>query len=173
MRKKKLSEDNGLETARANACLSSIPKKRGKFQGKPGRSGPPGNENDFKHGLYSLMAQRRRGLPSGRTVFGREFKRRLKEYTEALGGEDVSPMKRTLIEDVVWLDYYIMAIDLALSGRRLSIAGKQGHSLLEIRPRLAAQRRENLKTLGLERKVKTPTLGDMRQELLNKRNGST
>ncbi len=117
--------------------------------GKRARSGPPGNSNAIKHGLYGLMAMRKKGKPNGRTSFGKAFRGAEQEYITAYGG-DPSPMETTLITDTVWCDFYIIVIDGDLVGKRLIRKGRP-HPLLEIRLRLAAHRRENLKTLGLKR----------------------
>jgi hypothetical protein len=127
--------------------------------GKPGRSGPPHNQNNLKHGLYSLMAQRTDGKPNGRTAFGRAFKAREQEYITAYGG-DVSPMEMTLITDIVWHDFYVSTIDAEIAKGGLLTDGK-AHPLLEYRPRFAAHRRDTLRTLGLKRVSKQLTVHDL------------
>jgi hypothetical protein len=129
--------------------------------GKPGRSGPPKNQNNLKHGLYSLMAQRKDGKPNGRTAFGRAFKAREQEYVTAYGG-DVSPMEMTLITDIVWHDFYVSTIDAEIAKGGL-LNGGEAHPLLEFRPRFAAHRRDTIKILGLKRISKQVTL----QEILS------
>ena len=116
------------------------------------RGGPVGNQKALKHGLYGLMALRKKGKPNGRTSFGKAFRGAEQEYITAYGG-DPSPMETTLITDTVWCDFYIILIDGDLVGKRLIRKGRP-HPLLEIRLRLAAHRRENLKALGLKRVAK-------------------
>ena len=105
------------------------------------------------------MAQRKNGKPNGRTAFGKAFKAREHDYIEAYGG-DVSPMEMTLITDTVWHDFYVATIDAEIAKGGLMI-GAEAHPLLELRPRFAAHRRENIKLMGLKRVSKQITVTDL------------
>ena len=117
------------------------------------RGGPIGNQHALKHGLYSLQALRKRGNPDRRTSFGKAFREAEQEYIVAYGS-DVSPMESRIINDTVWCDFYLIAIDADLIGKRLTRKGRP-HPLLEVRLKIAAHRRENFKLLGLKRVAKT------------------
>src|SRR5215510_7150863 len=118
-----------------------------------GSSGAPkGNSNGLQSGLYALMKLRKSGKPNGRTSFGKAFARRLNEYVVMYGG-DPSPAEMTIMNDTTWVDFYTLSIDMELVGRRLYRRGKV-HPLLDVRVKLAAHRRENLKLLGLQRVAK-------------------
>jgi hypothetical protein len=134
-------------------------KPKSKYTNRGGHAGPLGNKHNLKHGLYSLMAQRKNGKPNGRTAFGKAFKARELEYIEAYGG-DVSPMERTLITDTVWHDFYVATIDAEIAKSGL-MNGGEAHPLLELRPRFAAHRRENIKLMGLKRVSKQLTVNDL------------
>jgi hypothetical protein len=121
---------------------------------KKAKGAQPGNMNASFHGVYALMRWRRRhGLPDGRTAFGRNFKEREKEYTQALGS-DLSPMLATLVEDTVWQDFYIATCDSYLSQLRQFIRKGKAHPLVDVRVKLANSRRENLKLMGFKRAPK-------------------
>jgi hypothetical protein len=124
-----------------------------------GAGAPKDNANALKHGLYGLMALRKKGKPNGRTTFGKAFRASEQEYISAYGG-DPSPMQARLITDTVWCDFYIIVIDNDLMGKRLHRKGRP-HPLLDIRLRIRAHRRENLKTLGLKRVAKTLTVSEL------------
>jgi hypothetical protein len=118
------------------------------------RGGQKGNTNPAIHGVYALMRWRRRhGLPDGRTVFGRNFREREKEYKDALGG-DLSPMLATLVEDTVWQDFYVATCDQYLSQLKQFIRKGKAHPLVEVRVKLSNSRRENLKLMGFKRAAK-------------------
>lgn len=121
---------------------------------KKAKGAQRGNMNSAVHGVYALMRWRRRhGLPDGRTAFGRNFREREKEYTQALGG-DLSPMLATLVEDTVWQDFYVATCDQYLSQLRQFIRKGKAHPLVDVRVKLANSRRENLKLMGFKRTPK-------------------
>jgi hypothetical protein len=123
---------------------------RGNFDGRERRrSGPPGNQNNFKHGVVSMKHWRGSGKLDRRTSFGRAFEARKKEYVAHLGGDQLSAMKLAIVEDTVWTDFYAVAYDAYLSSLKSVIRKGRPHPIVDARTKLAAHRRENLKTLGL------------------------
>ena len=128
------------------------PKKRRAGRNAPG--GPPGNQKAVKHGVRSLIAARKRGKVDLRTRFGRAFEAGKKEYISHLGGDQLSAMELALVVDTVWSDFYIAAYDAYLSSLKSVIRKGRPHPIIDARTRLAAHRRENLKTLGLKRVAK-------------------
>jgi hypothetical protein len=107
-----------------------------------------------KHGVYSLTAARKSGKLDKRTSFGKAFERRKAEYVSHLGSDQLSAMELAIVEDTVWTDFYTAAYDLYLSGLKSVIRKGRPHPIVDARTRLAAHRRENLKTLGLKRVAK-------------------
>jgi hypothetical protein len=82
------------------------------------------------------------------------------ELITALGG-DPSPQERLIIADAVktllyigTLDEYLMALDGGIVSKSKVIP------LVDTRTKLAGHLRENLRALGLHRRVKTPSLHD-------------
>ena len=74
-------------------------------------------------------------------------------YTQALGN-DLSPMMATLVEDLVWLDFYVLTCDHHLSQLRQFVRKGKPHPLVDVRVKLANSRRENLKLMGFKRVAK-------------------
>lgn len=122
---------------------------------------PRRNQNAVKHGVYSLTAARIRGKVDRRTSFGRAFEARKKEYVAHLGGDQLSAMELTLVEDTVWTDFYTAAYDVYLSSLKSVIRKGRPHPIVDSRTRLAAHRRENLKALGLKRVSKQKSLQEI------------
>jgi hypothetical protein len=151
-----LSEDQPI--GNESATPSSLP-KRG--HGKPGRSGPPGNQNHLTHGVSILKRARKVGKIDKRTSFGQAFERRKREYVAHLGGDQLSTMELAIIEDTVWTDFYVTAYDVYLSSLKSVIRKGRPHPIVDARTKLAAHRRENLKTLGLKRVAKTLSLTEI------------
>ena len=152
----------------ANSTNEIIKDRRGKAGGAP-----PKNKNAVKHGLYTLIAQRRHGNVDRRTAFGRAFEARRKEYVQDLGG-DLSVMQIAIVEDTIWSGFYVSTIDNHLAGLKHLVRKGKAHPLLEIRVRLAAHRRENLKTLGLKRVAKpAQSLEDVIAEYDNRDSDTT
>lgn len=114
-----------------------------------------------KHGVYSLTAARRRGKIDKRTSFGKAFERHKAEYVAHLGGDQLSTMELAIVEDTVWTDFYAAAYDIYLSNLKSVIRKGRPHPIVDARTRLAAHRRENLKTLGLKRVAKTLSLHEI------------
>jgi hypothetical protein len=133
--------------------------------GSPKRpSGAPrGNTNGVRSGVYGLMTLRKSGKLDGRTAFGRQFSQREQEYICALGN-DPTPMLERIVNDTTWTDFYLVLIDDYLSQlKRLTRKGR-AHPLLDLRIRLAAHRRENIRMLGLKRVSKELSLQDILNE---------
>jgi hypothetical protein len=146
------------------------PKKSTGGRNAPG--GPPGNTKAVKHGVYSLTAARRGGNIDKRTSFGKAFERGKREYVSHLGGDQLSAMELTIVEDTVWTDFYTAAYDAYLSSLKSVIRKGRPHPIVDARTKLAAHRRENLKTLGLKRVAKTLTVNDRLVLAQDKANGN-
>ena len=95
-----------------------------------------------------------------RTAFGQAFGKRVAEYVSHLGG-DLSAMELAIVEDTVWTDFYTAAYDAYLSSLKSVIRKGRPHPIVDARTKLAAHRRENLKTLGLKRVAKTLSLTEI------------
>jgi len=119
------------------------------FPAKPSPTRLNSGGRPLESGLYALMKLRKSGKPNGRTAFGKAFIKRQEDYVEQYGG-DPSPAEMNLITDTTWTDFYVLAMDMELVNKKLTRRGK-AHPLLDIRVKLAAHRRENLKLLGLKR----------------------
>jgi hypothetical protein len=152
-----MKQSSELQPAVSTECPTP---RRNVGHGKPALSGPPGNKNAVKHGVNTLKAMRRRGKIDRRTTFGRAFEARKKDYVRDLGG-DPSVMLLVVVEDTVWIDFYIAAYDQYLSGLKSPVRKGRPHPVLDARVRLAAHRRESLKLLGLKRVSKTLTVTDL------------
>jgi hypothetical protein len=66
-----------------------------------------------------------------------------------------------IIEDIVWTDFYTTNYDVYLSSLKSVVRKGRPHPIVDARTRLAAHRRENLKTLGLKRVAKTLSLNEI------------
>jgi hypothetical protein len=129
---------------------------------KKAPGGPPGNQHAKKHGVRGLQIARRVGKIDKRTSFGQAFERRKREYVSHLGGSDqLSAMELAIVEDTVWTDFYVTAYDVYLSSLKSVIRKGRPHPIIDARTKLAAHRRENLKTLGLKRVAKTLSLTEI------------
>jgi hypothetical protein len=134
------------------------PNKRTGGRSAPG--GPPGNQHAKKHGVRALQTARKLGKIDKRTSFGQAFERHKREYVAHLGG-DLSAMELAIVEDTVWTDFYVTAYDVYLAGLKSVIRKGRPHPIVDARTRLAAHRRENLKTLGLKRVIRTRSLNEI------------
>jgi hypothetical protein len=116
------------------------------------RGGPKGNTKNFQSGAYSLLAMRTKGKPNGNTKPGREFRSREREYSQDLGGEkELSLAQQQIINDSVWCDFMIAAMDFELQNKKRMTRKGKPHPLIDLRMRVAAHRRENYKLMGLKR----------------------
>jgi hypothetical protein len=146
----------------ANGDQTKIKPQTSILPGKPGNApgGPHGNQHAKKHGVRGLQAARRVGKIDKRTSFGQAFEKRRREYVAHLGG-DVSTMEMAIVEDSIWTDFYITSYDVYLASLKSVIRKGRPHPIIDARTRLAAHRRENLKLLGLKRRVRVESLDEI------------
>lgn len=133
------------------------------MSGLKGRSGPLGNKNSVVHGLYSLRAMLNGDGLDRRSSIYKALREKEHELVTALGG-DPSPQEKAIIADAVKTMLFLGSIDHYLTGLKSLVRKGRVHAVLGERTRLAGHLRENLKTLGLKRRVKTPTLDDLLAE---------
>src|SRR3990172_3617411 len=127
--------------------------------GVKGRSGPPGNLNGVRHGLYSLRALLSGDGLDQRTSLYKSLREKEQELIGSLGG-DPSPQEKAIIADTVKTMLFLGSLDHYLTGLKSLVRKGRVHCVLSERTRLAAHMRENLKTLGLKRVTKPLTLDD-------------
>jgi hypothetical protein len=169
-----------VESAREN--LETHPKGHG----QPGRSGPPGNQNARRHGLYSLKrAVQERGLDAidGRSALGRALREFRADLVRDLGGEaNLSAAELHLVDLAVRDRLFLDSLDAALAERPL-VNRKRGTvaPALEARFRLADSATRRLIALGLRRRMRRKTVNEVIAEIhraaqassaTNDRNGS-
>ena len=135
------------------------------WHGKPGRSGPPGNKNALKHGLHTYKTMLKGDGLDQRTSLYRELVEKERELITALGG-DPSPQERAIITDTIKHMLYASSLDHYLFGLKSLVREGRVRPALEARTRIGAHIRENLRTLGLERRIKATSIDDMPKELL-------
>jgi hypothetical protein len=70
-------------------------------------------------------------------------------------------MELSIVEDTIWTEFYTTAYDLYLSSLKSIVRKGRPHPITEARTRLAAHRRENLKAIGLHRRIKTTSINDL------------
>lgn len=127
--------------------------------GIKGRSGPPGNLNSAKHGLWALDRRLKEGRLDGRSAISKWLRAREQDYIAALGG-DPSPQEMVLIRDSARTELYKDTLDAYLARLKTVVRKGKVHAVLSERTRLAAHLRENLKTIGLKRVKKELSLQD-------------
>jgi hypothetical protein len=128
--------------------------------GKPGRSGPPGNKNRTTHGLYGYQAMLNgKGLDERTSLF-KALREKEREVITALGG-DPSPQEQAIIADSIKNMLYVAGLDNYLMNLKSLVRKGRPHPVLAARTQLAAHLRENLKTLGLHRRIKTTSINDL------------
>ena len=130
-----------------------------------GKSGPPGNKNNLKHGYYSLvkMVRNRRGALDRRTILGKMVLETVRQLETDLGG-DLSTAERVLVANVALDTLLLQALNNEVADSSPIIEGKDGlkaHPVYQLRAQLVAQRRETLKLLGIKRVSKTLTVTDV------------
>lgn len=123
---------------------------------------PRGNRNNLQHGLYRYKAMLNGDGLDQRTSLYRALREKEQELITALGG-DPSPQERAIISDTIKHMLFAGSIDNYLLGLKHLVRKGRVHGVLSERTRIGAHIRENLKTLGLKRVVKTVSL----QELLD------
>lgn len=83
-----------------------------------------------------------------------------RELATALGG-DPSPQETILIGDTIKTLLYLGCLDTYLIGLKSAVRKGRVHPVLTERFRLAGHIRENLKTLGLHRRIKSTSIADL------------
>lgn len=136
--------------------------------GKPARSGPPGNKNGVRHGLYAHKAMLEGKSFDERMSLFKALREKEQEVVIALGG-DPSPQEKAIIADSIKNMLYGASLDNYLMGLKSLVRKGRAHPVIAIRTQLAAHLRENLKTLGPQRRVKTPSIGDLLNEDANEK----
>ncbi len=118
-----------------------------------GRGAPIGNQNATKHGFSRLKALLNGGGLDQRTSLYRALLAKEKELVTSLGG-DPSPQEQMIISDTIKTLLFLGSLDAYLIGLKSLVSKGRVHCVLSERTRLAGHLRENLKTLGLERRAK-------------------
>jgi len=122
--------------------------------GKPGKSGPPaGNSNGVTHGYYSLRARLSGADLDKRTAAYKALAEKEQELITALGG-DVSPQERIIIADTVKHLLFAASLDRYLMQLKSLVRKGKVHGVVSERTRIGADIRDNLKTLGLAKRIK-------------------
>jgi hypothetical protein len=141
----------------ATASLEPAKKPTG---GRNAPGGPPGNKKALKHGLYTYKAMLNGDGLDERTSLFKALREKEQELVTALGG-DPSPQEQAIIGDSVKNMLYIASLDNYLMGLKSLVRKGRPHPVLAIRTQLSAHLRENLKTLGLHRRVKNVSVTDL------------
>jgi hypothetical protein len=100
-----------------------------------------------------------KGLDQRSSLF-KALREKEQELVSALGG-DPSPQERAIIADSVKNALYVASLDNYLMGLKSLVRKGRPHPVLDIRTKLAAHLRENLKALGLQRRMKRVGLMDL------------
>ena len=136
--------------------------------GLKGRSGPPGNQNAFRHGLAAIEKRQDAGLLSPPDESVRQHI--LDGLISDKGGEDqVSTATRVLAEviasDATWLMVFNRAIDRIIANNQKVRENPRGLSQLDGYKRgLVNSLTGNLQKFGLDRVPKMKTLEDLLQD---------
>jgi hypothetical protein len=137
--------------------------KENRTEIKPGRGAPLGNKNHLKHGFYVYKAMLNGDGLDERSSLFKALREKENELVTSLGG-DPSPQERIIISDSIKNILYIASMDNYLMGMKniksLVRKGKP-HPCLTMRTQLASHLRDNLKTLGLHRRVKQTSLTEI------------
>jgi hypothetical protein len=144
--------------------MAGIPGKGG----LKGRSGPPGNQNAFRHGLAAIEKRQDTGLlASPDESIRRQI---LDGLISDKGGEDqVSTATRVLAEviasDATWLMVFNRAIDRIIANNQKVRENPRGLSQLDGYKRgLVNSLTGNLQKFGLDRVPQVKTLEDLLQD---------
>jgi hypothetical protein len=131
-------------------------------KGHKGYPAPKGNTFAVKHSLnvYCRMLSGGSRLDE-RTALHKVLREKEQELITALGG-DPSPQERIIIADAIKTQLYVATIDeylIKLDGGII----KQGKVIpvVDTRTKLASHLRENLRAIGLHRRVKTASLTEI------------
>src|SRR5215467_4299766 len=144
--------------------MAGIPGKGG----VKGRSGPPGNQNAFKHGLAAIQKRREESIT---TEYEESIRQQILEGLIAdKGGDDqVSTATRILAEviasDASWLMAFNSAIDHVIQNNPKARQNPRGLGQLDGYKRsLVNSLTGNLQKFGLERVPKVETLEEVLQD---------
>jgi hypothetical protein len=140
--------------------------------GKPGRSGPPGNQNARTHGMYGVQrAIRERGLDAidGRSALGRALREYRADLIRDLGGQEtLSTAQLHLVELAVRDRLLLDTLDAALTERPLfNRKRKTVAPALEARFRMADSATRRLVALGLKRVKRRKSHAEIMAEIMN------
>jgi hypothetical protein len=122
---------------------------------------PKGNTFAVKHSLIRYRRMLAGGKLDARTSLYKVLHEKERELVAAIGG-DPSPQERIIIADAVRTLLYVGTIDEYLTRLDGGII-KQGKAIpvVDTRIKLASHLRENLRAIGLHRRVKTATLNEI------------
>jgi hypothetical protein len=155
---------NENHPVRFGITMAGIPGKGG----IKGRSGPPGNQNAFRHGLAAIEKRQDTGLlaPPDESI----RRQILDGLISDKGGEDqVSTATRVLAEviasDATWLMVFNRAIDRIIVNNQKVRENPRGLSQLDGYKRgLVNSLTGNLQKFGLDRVPQVKTLEDLLQD---------
>lgn len=129
-----------------------------------GKPGPPkGSRNHLTHGLYMYRELLSTGNLDRRTGLYHALREKENELIDALGG-DPSPQERAIISDTVTHLLFKGSLDRYLLGLKSLVRKGKVHVVVGERTRIGAHIRENLKTLGLKRVIRTKSLEEILSE---------
>ncbi len=148
-------------------CPTGVHKKRlMDMAGTKGISGPPGNLNAMKHGVYALDRRLKEGglgAIDGRSSIGRALSKWRSDLIRDLGGDTaISTQQEALVDLAVKSKLLLDSIDAWLL-QQPSLVNKRKRTLLPVvreRQALADGLAHYLSQLGLERKTKTLDLAN-------------
>jgi hypothetical protein len=128
---------------------------------KPVKPAPKGNQLAVKHSLHVYRRMLSGTKLDGRTSLHKVLREKECELIAALGG-DPSPQQRVIIADAVKTMLYVGTLDEYLISLDGGIVGKgKVIPVVDTRTKLAGHLREDLRALGLHRRVTTPRLADV------------
>ena len=136
--------------------------------GVKGRSGPPGNQNNFKHGLAAIQKRREERIP---TEHEESVRQQILDglIADKGGNEQISTATRILAEviasDASWLMVFNGAIDHIIQNNPKARQNPRGLSQLDGYKRgLVNSLTGNLQKFGLDRVPKVKTLDELLQD---------